>query len=37
MKKLVDEIRKLEEIFGAESFEVKEIEKMHKFLNDQVK
>ena len=27
MKKLVDEIRKLEEIFGAESFEVKEIEK----------
>ena len=27
MKKLVDEIRKLEKIFGAESFEVKEIEK----------
>ena len=27
MKKLVDEIRKLEEIFGYESFEVKEIEK----------
>ena len=27
MKKLVDEIRKLEKIFGSESFEVKEIEK----------
>lgn len=27
MKKLVDEIRKLEKIFGAESFGVKEIEK----------